>query len=306
MNGTVESITTDWRGDTLALGVGVAEYEFAVGDISDFDEDGGWLTIGDSEPLEYVSTDDAAVPVVTLATPLGVGVAFAAGEPVVVWDPTVQPAGAHVVEYVASVMTDGGAVPATIPHAVVPLAGVDRLIGASVSLDEESDGDWYVAQVYGRESTIDQSYVDTPYVYLYQATDVLWIDTGSTFAPMTDWDIQSESEGDFTYNGATGEVTFLKDGRYLILVAVNWSGNSSGRRYIRLVVVTAGVDTVLRTIGGAPPDSNAFTQQIQRAPLITAGQKVRIDARQTSGLDLQVNGDAAGAFTGVEIVRLQA
>lgn len=158
--GRIESVTPDWRGDTLAADVAVGAVVLPVTDTADFDDDptsSRWLTIADSTSLRYVDVDhDAAT--VTLADPLAV--AYDAGLPVVVFDPTVAGGGAQTVEFVASVETDRGPVPAVVPHEMIPLAGVDNLVGASVTLVEDDDGEWYIDRILGRGPRMDPGYLE--------------------------------------------------------------------------------------------------------------------------------------------------
>lgn len=312
MNGKIESITTDWRGDTLALGVGVSQWEFAVNDIADFDEEGGWLTIADSAPLEYISTDDAAVPVVTLADPLGVGVSFEAGDPVNVWDPTVKPAGAKVVEYVASVMTDHGAVPAVIPHAVVPVSGVDHLIGASVALDEEDDGDWYISQVFARETSIDVGYLGSPLFRAHLAVDGgksggVSIPTGAD-TTVDDWVLGTTLDPDeFSFDPATGKLTLMQAGSYLSVVTTKWIANTSGRREVQMIATFGGVDSNELQIP-FKPDPDAGTAAMQAVlPLVTTQPETELRVRvfQNTGAALGLDGSTDGRLTNWRVVRLR-
>jgi hypothetical protein len=305
VNGAIESITTDWRGDTLAAPVMLLDDVLEVADTSDFDEeDGGWVTIADADPVAYTTVDHDA-STVTLAAPSAA--AHEEGDPVVVWDPTVPPLGAKVVEYVASVMTDHGPMDAVLPHAVVPLAGVDRLLGASVALDDDDAGEWYVSQVYGRESTIDQSFIGIPFITLYVPADASWPnDTTSTYTTIDDWAVGDFAEDIFTHDPATGRTTVLEDGFYLFLVAVRWNGNTSGRRYIQLWTTPGGVDTLIRDVPGSPADSAAFTQQVNIALPLAAGESFYVKARQTSGAALDISGSPSGIYTMMQAVRLQA
>ena len=153
--GTVTTITTDWRGDTLTAATSSGTTVLSVGSVIDFDEDGGWLVIGDSAPKEYVSVNWDA-DTVTLAA--GAGATYEEGLPVNIWDPTVN-GGAQVVEYVATVeLSNGSGSPyAVIPHSLIPTSGVDLLIGASVRIDDTDDGEWFIDEVLGREAYVSQA-----------------------------------------------------------------------------------------------------------------------------------------------------
>lgn len=161
--GIVTSITQDWRGDTLAVDAAAAATELQVADGVDFDEDGGWLVVGDADPIEYTALEDpedGTPAALTLADPLPDAVE--AGLPVVVWDPTVPGGGSRVVEYVAAVQLseDAGSPDAVIPHQLIPTSGVGNLIGASVRILETDDDEWEVDTVLGREPVVDGSKID--------------------------------------------------------------------------------------------------------------------------------------------------
>lgn len=162
-SGTVVAISQDWRGDTLAADAATTDTELQVAEAVDFDEDGGWLVVGEGDPLEYLSVDDpedGTPATLTLASPLDED--LEAGLPVVLWDPTVPGGGSRVVEYVAAVQLseDAGVPDAVIPHEQIPVAGIENLIGASVSIEEDDEGEWWVAYVHGREPVIDGGKID--------------------------------------------------------------------------------------------------------------------------------------------------
>lgn len=149
--GKVTSITTDWRGDTVRTGYAGIDVFVPVYSTVDFDEAGGWLVIGDSEPLRYVGINEDEPWVVLEAL---TAVTYEEGTPVIVWDPTVGRSGAQVVEYVATVETDTGPVDAVVPHGLIPVSSVENLIGASVRVAEDSDGDWHLDEVFGRDASL--------------------------------------------------------------------------------------------------------------------------------------------------------
>lgn len=162
-SGIVDAIAQDWRGDTLAVDAATTDLELLVDDAVDFDEDGGWLVVGEGDPLEYLSItdpEDGTPATITLADPLTED--LEAGLPVVLWDPTVPGGGSRVVEYVAAVRLseDAGVADAVIPHEQIPVAGVENLIGATVSIEEDDEGEWWVAYVHGREPVIDGAKID--------------------------------------------------------------------------------------------------------------------------------------------------
>lgn len=163
--GVVDAITQDWQGDTLDAAASAGTTLLSVFDAGDFSEDADTLTRyllvgGEATPRQYVDVDKDA-DTVTLAATVG-GSGLEAGLPVVLWDPTVGGVGAQAVEYVATVTLDdgSGSPDAVIPHDLIPTTGVDGLIGATVSIDQEDDDDdWYVAHVLGREPTLRADFI---------------------------------------------------------------------------------------------------------------------------------------------------
>lgn len=155
--GTILVVDPDRRGGTLVTGTAATDLVLELEDATDFDEAGGWLVVADSDPIPYAAVDDDA-ELVALTAPVG-GI-YEAGLPVDIWDPTVSPAGARMVEYLATVDTADGQLKALVPHELIPAAGVDNLEGASVELSQTDEGRWYVSQVYGREMVLDLSTAD--------------------------------------------------------------------------------------------------------------------------------------------------
>lgn len=158
--GVVQSVTPEWAGDTLTAATTATTRVLLVGDAGDFEEEFDeprYLVIGDDfTPRQYVAVanDEDAQQSVTLAA--DVGAVFEAGLPVVLWDTASASAEKRAIEYRASVLLDdqGKPIPATIPHTMVPTAGAFSLVGASVRIEDTDLGEWYVAEVLGRQSTI--------------------------------------------------------------------------------------------------------------------------------------------------------
>lgn len=303
----VSEPTPDFRGDTLAADAAIGATSLLVTEMVDFDDDPDntsprWLVVGESAPMEYAAVDEDALTV-TLVAPTTE--AFEAGLPVTLWDPTVTGGGAKIVEYLAPVrLADGsGTVDAVIPHEKIPLNGIANLVGAQVGLAEDA-GEWYVAQVYSRQAIVDQATIDVPFITLYRATGQSIPDSGD-YTSIVNWQVQQTQAVD-QFTVASGVVTIADAGLYLFTLAVNWAGNSSGRRYIQIVTTINGVDTILRTIPGAPPDALAMTQQIVVAYQAAAGESLRVEVRQTTGAALDIRGQTDGRLTALQIVRLQA
>jgi hypothetical protein len=155
MHGRIQAAYADYRGDTLAVALSVGGTTLTVGDVADFDEDGGWLLLDDATAaVEYTTCDDDTS---TVALAAASPVAVAVGEPIRVWDPDAQ---SVAVECVAQVITDeDGLLEAVIDHALIPLAGVGiaSYNGKSVELDYDDDTDLRVTQILGVAPAMDLS-----------------------------------------------------------------------------------------------------------------------------------------------------
>lgn len=160
--GTVIDTDVDWPGDTLAAATTAGSAVLSVLSVVDFDdEDGGWLVVGDSAPMVYLSADEDA-GTVTLAAP--VGAVYELGTPVYLYDPDAPTDEKRSLDYYVIVQPHDDNKPfrALVTDERAITAGVDKLIGASVGLeplDEEEDS-WRVAVVYGRETALDLSTAD--------------------------------------------------------------------------------------------------------------------------------------------------
>lgn len=164
-SGVITSIDQDWRGDTLTVAAASGDTVLQVNDAGDFSEDAAtvtrYLIVGtEATPRQYVDVDMDA-DTVTLAATVG-GSGLEVDLPVVLWDPTVGDSGSRVVEYVAAVALhdDSGTAPAVIPHELIPASGVYGLVGASVSITDDDEGEWWIERVLGREAVVDFNYLD--------------------------------------------------------------------------------------------------------------------------------------------------
>jgi hypothetical protein len=181
-------------------------------------------------------------------------------------------------------------------------ADVSSPVPVFVSADLER-----LVEVPGRVPVLDQAFIDAPLISLYQASNVLW-SSSTSYAPLTDWTVKKQIGVDF--DPVNGSAVFTQEGlgRYLVVVVVNWDGNSSGLRKARLVSTIDGTDEVLRFITGSPPDAQAYVQQMVVGDFdaVVAGQELRVDAFQSSGAALNMQGNAPGTQTVFSLTRLQA
>ena len=181
----------------------------------DFAEGPQWVVIGKGlTPVEYVATDTESSPLRRSPWPPRSATDSEAGLPVTMWDPSVQIDDKRSVEIVVKVALDEhpGEVPitASVDHAMVPLSGIDSLVGAQVTLADDDFDQWRVANVPGRASVVDSGYVQTPTVRARLVT--------STPLAAGVWDtvmLTSSEKQDFDYDPGTGVFTARRDGVYV-------------------------------------------------------------------------------------------
>lgn len=303
--GVVTAITTDWRGDTLAADVLSGATVLPVSSVVDFDEGGGWLVVGDSAPIEYLTVDEDA-NTVTLAG--AVGAAYELGLPVNLWDPSVDGGGAQVVEYVATVeLHDGAGSPeAVIPHDTIPTSGTDLLIGATVRIAEDEVGEWYVEKVIGREAVIDQASLQTPLISLALPSNQT-IPSGPETV-VTGWGGVAGTIGG-RFGGYTGRlvirtgadgVDITSPGAYLAILTIDWANNTSGGRTANLVLSRGGV-TVDTTQAAAPPNPNGrSTQQVSRLFVAEGNETLKATVAHSAGANL----DVKTALTNLQVLQV--
>lgn len=239
--GRVVSVDTDGPGDVLVADVDSLDTVLLVDDASGFDEDfetPQYLVIGDeTTPREYtaVENDDDLPNSVTLA--VAAGADFEAGLPVTPWDAEAPADDKRAVVYKAWVLLDGqeAPIPAIIPHDTIPVAGAFTLIGASVKIEETSDGEWAVADVLGREAKVDVAAIATPYLAaIHLPSSGSFSVPNATETTITDWALAGSLIG-VGANGWTesaGKFTCPKAGRYLVVIGARFASNTSGRRAV--------------------------------------------------------------------------
>lgn len=146
-HGHVLAVNKERLGDNLDADATAGATTLVVGDIADFDELGGSVSI-DGTVHEYSTVDDD-LGTVTLVDPLAADAEV--GDPIYVWDTQRL---AVAVEYVAQVEIDaddeGDPVEAVIAsHLVDDLPdGIRGLVGESVLMEEEDD-EWRIVDVLG-------------------------------------------------------------------------------------------------------------------------------------------------------------
>lgn len=310
--GLVVALSPVALGDTLSADVPAGATVLPVFDAVEFDEDFDvprYLVMGnDLAPLEYVAVenDDEVPQSVTLAA--GLPIAAEAGLPVTLWDPSVEAEDKRAVEFVAQVRLDDqddATIPATIPHTLVPLAGVYSLEGAKVALEEDEDGDWFIARVLGRPTVIDSDYIATP-----KATGLLRVDTtlasSVAFTTITDFTVL-DTYG-VTYESATGIWRFTIPGEWLIKFDFGYAANTSGIRTGYVLIHNADATTeVGAQVKDAPVENAATAQQVIEQRFFSIGQGVSFLTKQTSGANLDLlgsNGNMARRPTAVKFVRV--
>ena len=266
----------------------------------DFAEGPQWVVIGNGlNPVEYVATDTESSPeTITLADPVGDD--LEAGLPVTMWDPSVQIDDKRSVEIVVKVALDEhpGEVPitASVDHAMVPLSGIDSLVGAQVTLADDDFDQWRVANVPGRASVVDSGYVQTPTVRARLVT--------STPLAAGVWDtvmLTSSEKQDFDYDPGTGVFTALRDGVYVLIFHVSFEPNANNARALRArVYYLDGTNEALQYVRAAAVDS-VTALQVTYGPRLRAGEGVSFEAHQTSGATLNLLGTDVDRTTYAEL-----
>ena len=286
-----------------------------VEDAEPFDEEfaeARFLAIGDDlVPHEYVAVanDDDAQQSVTLAADAGVD--YEAGLLVYPWDPDAEGADKRAVEYEAQVRLDGQdrTIPVIVRHTLIPLAGVDTLDGATVTIAEGADGEWEVAQVVGREPAIAASTVNTPYVRAHLTADVATF-SGSR-ATLFPWTVMESNGIEVVDVLASTDVAFevSEPGAYLVIGTVGWQDAGDGTNARNAYIITrdsaGGAITTIGQVTYAP--TSGGVSQIQVVGMVYIAEPratlIALEGRQTTGGLLNARGGAA-TDTRIEIVRV--
>lgn len=293
VTGVVLGVSPDWRGSTLTVATAATDTVLSFVDAVDFDEDGGWLVMADqTTPRQYLSANMDA-DTVTLAA--AVGEVFEADLPVSIWDPTVGTSGSPVVEYIAQVDLDdeSGPVDATVPHGIVPEAGADHLVGASVTIEEAPDDDsetpeWVVASVDGREARVDPDYVATPFFRAYLGSNKTIPHDTTTI--LDGW-IATDNTG--FENPSPGRRTIYREGLYSVATGTRWgtSAGTGGRKSCNPVVLRVNGTVEPLWADGRPNSGTGEESAAADVPIrLYPGDQVYITAWQNSGAGLAVLG----------------
>ena len=246
--GVVTSTSPDTGSATLTAAVTATDTVLPVDDAAAFAEDfseSRWLVIGsEMTPREYIGVqndEELGQETVTLAAAVG-GTGFEADLPVTPWDPSSPAADKRAVEHKVSVRLDGqdGTILALVPHAMIPVAGIDYLIGAGVRLVETypSSGEWKVAEVFGRDAVVDGMTVTNRNVTLLQPAAV--VSVSDSFDRILD-NLQVVRSSDIVVRVETtagprlGTVYIDTPGIYLVTLTLSWAGSNVGHRRARIV-----------------------------------------------------------------------
>lgn len=152
MYGRLISVDQVVLGSVLTQAAGIASTVLHVEDVSDFNEDGGQVYVG--EVLYDYDAIDEDAGTISLSTPGGLQVAAAEDDVVAVFDPLVN---GRVVDYVGLVLLDDQdpgdePIEVSVQHALVDLLQETIRGGAaeSVALIRDGEDDWTVWQVDGK------------------------------------------------------------------------------------------------------------------------------------------------------------
>jgi hypothetical protein len=187
---------------------------------------------------------------------------------------------------------------------MIPAAGVDNLIGASVTIEDDgNDEGWEVAKVHGRDAVLDPSSIGSP---LFQAH--LPVDGGragalsildNTTTTVNDWDVAAAYDpSEFTFDAATGILTLHRPGDYTSVVIIKWAANTSGRREATIMSTTSGVNKDELNVVGSPPNNGVVSQVVPLLLTTTEPDvQLRVQVWQNTTAALAVRGDSAGTMT---------
>lgn len=299
-HGRLVAVAAEVAGDELVKAPLAGTLVLTVGDVADFDEDGGWLRLAGT-PLEYVSADDDAATI-TLALPLPV-LTFPLGaieSRVDVWDPDADDV---VVEFVARVVLDnqdeGEPVEAGIDHALIDLLpGGIRTRGESVSLEWDGD-DLRVVEVAGKRPTASGTYASNPNVLAFLTTTTGTVN--NTWKTMLAWSPFATIPGvDLGEVLTNGKFRITADGFYDVRFGVTFDLSSVGSRAVRMRYVTAAGEFTTRAVKVPGEGTTAIeTAQMMR---FVAGDVLYFEAWQNSGGALSVLG-GTGVGTTASIMR---
>ena len=299
--GTVsQTANPRYFGDAAAFDHAAGGYTLTVAESVEFNDEGGFVVIGESTAaIEYVRKDPDT-HTLDLATALPSAVE--AGTPIWAWDPTRKPGGARAVEYRVTVDIDGaaGGLDFTLPHELIPLSGVQYLEGASVRVDGDS-----VVEVLGREPVVDGSVLLTPAFEAYLPASISTLDNAWT--PIKTWTPVLLNPADaWGYDSATGRVWSLLGGAFLVTAAVPWDVSTSGTRQVRVMTSFLGVERQERPSHISAPAATGAASNYLTVPVgLFPNQQLWIEVVQTSGSALQVRGGSNVASRAMfSVVRL--
>jgi hypothetical protein len=276
-HGTVLAVQSRRLGDELVGAHSAGATVLQVDDVADFSEEGGWISTP-AGVQAYSTINDAASTISLTAGLLG---ALADADRVDLYD--VEQA-QTIVEVIASVQVDGAEVnsdpvEAIVHHTLVALLpeGIRAEAGESVEFEHDATADVStITNVLGKSPSIDGAAVWNPYVI--QAMNALTV-PDSSFTQVTSWTV-SEAVGLATGSG----ITITYPGVYYIAAQNAWATNSSGRRYLRILIngsQVGYVNVVAETSGVTYVQVFALTR-LEETDVVT------VELQQTSGASLAI------------------
>lgn len=297
-HGRVVDVTPVRLGDELAADAAVGTAVLKVYDVSDFDEDGGWLQLG-SKRLAYTRTDADTEQVFLAANLTTAGLL---GDRVESWSGP-APDGRVDIEWEVSFVLDdqdsGDVLTGGLSHTLRDrlAEGVrDRLLGESIEWEVDDEDDLRIVDIYGRTPSVDSDYTETPNA-TGQHPGAQW-PTGQ-WVTLRNW--SARLVDGITYDNATGIWWFSRPGLYLAVFGAGFNSNSSGGRAVRHVLHYADGTSFEATLAPSTPPRVGDPTALQTTVLqvFNTGDGLSFQAYQDSGAVLPLR-----SATNVSIARV--
>lgn len=281
-HGHVANVAEEVRGDELVADLATFDSVLHVGDVTDFDETGGFLAIEGGEIRQYTEIDDAS-STITLSAPW-TGVTIPTGFRIMVVHAETQEL---ITQWVADITddVDGSSFQATVSHALVQAldGGVRGIAGESVVCTRDSSGEWWVTDLLA-SATSSQS-PDQPQSHrtrnaVQSIPDNTW--TSVNF---------NTQVAQTSVSWASNQWTVKREGTYEVAGYARFTaGGTTGRRGIRITKNGARFIEIL-----VPPTSADTSLTISFPVRCAAGDTLAVEVFQNSGSAQDIAADCRGS-----------
>lgn len=288
--GWVAAVTTVPIRSALTAPAAAGATVLHVEDPTDFPEDGGRVLVGGT--IYRFAADAADEDAGTLTITPGLVAAAAAEDWVELYDPNTRKAATEqVVTFTLDGDEDGDTLEARIPQSRGRRVGDGVRAERAEQVVLEQDGDeWLVKEFIGSDETSFSAKTKNANQPLADGT---WTDVA--FPAAGDEDIDYDIGGRFW--------TITTEGIYLLFGAVHFVASDGGIREVRWLRERGGTSVRLKNTRVTNPHATAPEIVDCNLPeRLEVDDVLRLQARQTSGGNLDINSDGAGTLA--RIVRL--